>query len=252
MKKVNIKGKAANVYVYSDHNELYRAAADQVISRLVAKPDLLLGLATGSTPVPLYDILVEKNKEGIIDFANVNTYNLDEYYPIARKDPNSFVQFMHDNLFDKINLPAENIHIPNAEAPDADAEAIRYERELEKTGGVDIQVLGIGSDGHIGFNEPCDSYIYPTHQVTLTKETISDNSRFFDSEDEVPKHAITMGMGAIMRAKKCILIATGKNKAQAVKNALVDDASPNCPASILQFHRDVDFYLDEDAASLIF
>ena len=251
MKEYTVKGKPVRVYVCDSEDEIASQAADVVMYAIRRKPHLALGLATGSTPVPLYRKLAEKNRAGEISFAKVRTYNLDEYFPIDPASPLSFRGFMRDNLFSKIDLPEEAIHIPRGDAPDADGEAARYEAELDALGGVDIQILGIGSDGHIGFNEPADRFIYPTHATALTEQTRRDNARFFNALDEVPTHAITMGIGAIMRAKKCIFIATGKNKAPAVKSALLDDPSPACQASVLQFHPDTVFLLDRDAASLL-
>lgn len=251
MKQIQIPGKNFPIFVYDTYEEASLAAAEFVAAEIKKKPDFLLGLATGSTPVGLYRALIEKNKKGEIDFSKVKTYNLDEYYPISPRNEQSFLSFMKENLFDHINLKPENVHIPCGEAPDPNLEAEHYEKELLAIGGVDLQVLGIGSDGHIGFNEPDDAFILPTHLVTLTEQTISDNARFFPSKKDVPTHALTMGIGAIMRAKKCILIANGKNKARAIREALLENPSPANQASILQFHRDVTFFLDHDAASEI-
>ena len=249
MQKFSVPGKNIPVYVFDTYEEASLAAAKVVVEDMKKKPEYLLGLATGSTPVRLYKELIEKNRAGEIDFSRVRTYNLDEYYPIDPANEQSFLYFMKANLFDHVNLPPENIHIPCGSAPDAEKEAERYEKELLAIGGVDLQVLGIGSDGHVGFNEPGDEFILPTHKVTLTRQTILDNSRFFSSPDEVPKHALTMGIGAIMRAKKCILIANGKNKAKAVAGAILGNPTPQNQASILQFHPDVTFFLDRDAAA---
>jgi len=251
MKEIKFEGKPYSALVFDTEEEIGRYAAEIVTKKLCEKPDMLLGLATGSTPVPLYRELVKACMEGKVSFKNVRTYNLDEYFPIDTKSPLSFLGFMRENLFDHIDLPEQAIHIPNGEAADADVEAARYEKELFAAGGVDIQVLGIGSDGHIGFNEPGDAYIYETHATDLTQQTIVDNSRFFNDISEVPTRAITMGIGAIMRAKQCLFIATGKNKAQAVKDALTASATPACQASILQFHPNTVFLLDKEAASLL-
>ena len=251
MQRLTFPEKPFAVQVYDTYEEASLAAAEVVAAEMKKKPAFLLGLATGSTPVGLYRELIRRNQAGEIDFSQVKTYNLDEYYPIDPKNEQSFLYFMKANLFDHVNLPKENIHIPNGAAPDPNAEAQRYEEELLAIGGVDLQVLGIGSDGHIGFNEPAGEYVLPTHLVTLTQQTIDDNSRFFRSKEDVPTHALTMGVGAIMRAKKCILIANGKNKADAVYGAIVKDPSPQNQASALQFHRDVTFFLDRDAASKI-
>lgn len=251
MREYRLEGKPLRIYIFETESEMADWAAQDIAFAMKRKPHLALGLATGSTPVPLYRALAAKNKAGEISFAKARTYNLDEYFPIDPKSPLSFRGFMQENLFDHIDLPEDAIHIPAGDAPDADREAARYEKELADMGGVDVQVLGIGSDGHIGFNEPTDRFIYPTHRVELTRQTIEDNSRFFNSVDEVPTEAITMGVGAIMHAKKCLFLATGKNKAQAVYNAFVADPHPSCQASVLQFHQDAVILLDEGAASLL-
>ena len=251
MKELFFEGKGFFAYVFENEEEIADFACRIVTEEMKAKPDSLLGLATGSTPVPLYRRLIAANRRGEISFSRVKTYNLDEYYPIDPASSQSFFSFMRENLFDHIDLPEEAIHIPAGDAADADAEAKRYERELNLAGGMDLQVLGIGSDGHIGFNEPGDEFCYETHSTALTRETIRDNSRFFNDISEVPTRAITMGIGAIMKAKKCLLIATGKNKAQAVRDALIADPSPRCQASILQFHPHAVFLLDREAASLL-
>lgn len=251
MEEYKVPGKPLRVYLFDSEEEIADYAARIVLFAIKRKPHLALGLATGSTPVPLYRKLAEANRAGEISFARVRTYNLDEYWPIDPKSPLSFRGFMQDNLFDHIDLPAQAIHIPAGDAPDADQEAARYEAELDGVGGVDVQILGIGSDGHIGFNEPADRFIYPTHATALTEQTRRDNSRFFKSVDEVPTHAITMGVGTIMRAKKCVFIATGKNKAEAVRRAILADPAPDCQASALQFHPDTVFLLDRAAASLL-
>ena len=251
LEKYVVEGKPLKVLIFDTEEEIAQWAADVVVFAIRRKAHLALGLATGSTPVPLYRKLIEENRAGKVSFARVRTYNLDEYWPIDPKSPRSFRRFMEDNLFHAIDLPAASIHFPRGDAPDADAEAARYEAELDHVGGVDVQILGIGSDGHIGFNEPADRYIYPTHKTLLTEQTRRDNSRFFEKPEQVPTHAVTMGVGSILRAKKCLLLATGKNKAEAVPEALLEDPSPACQASALQFHPDTVFLLDRAAASLL-
>jgi len=251
MKEIFFEGKEYSALVFENEEQIAEYAARIVEEAMKQKPDFLLGLATGSTPVPLYRKLIEKNREGKISFQKVNTYNLDEYYPIDPKSPQSFLGFMRENLFDHIDLPEEAIHIPDGAAADGDREAARYERALVRAGGMDIQVLGIGLDGHIGFNEPGDAFIYPTHTTGLTEQTIQDNSRFFEDVSQVPTRAITMGIGAIMKAKMCLFIATGKNKAKAVRATLMEDPTPACQASVLQFHPNTVFLLDAEAASLL-
>ena len=239
------------VVICKTREEASKLAANMITAAVKKNPKLVLGLATGSTPVPLYRELIRLYKAGEISFRQVRTYNLDEYYPISPSSPQSFLGFMRENLFDHIDLPEEAIHIPAGDAPDPEAEARRYQAELDRTGGTDIQILGIGSDGHIGFNEPGDAFLYDTHVTTLTRQTILDNSRFFDDPSLVPTHALTMGIGGIMNARQCILIATGKNKAQAIHDALKRDPAPACQASVLQFHHNALFLLDEEAASLL-
>ena len=251
MREITIACNRRKALIFPNPEELAIYAAGIVADEMKKKPEFLLGLATGSTPVLMYRELARLNRAGVIDFSKVKTYNLDEYYPIDPKNPQSFIAFMKENLFDHVNLPAENIHIPCGNAPDADEEAKRYEKILLELGGVDLQVLGVGSDGHVGFNEPADIYELATHKVTLTEQTIKDNSRFFESVKDVPTHAITMGIRAIMQAKKCLFMATGKNKAKAVLGTLKEDPTPQCQASILQFHPDTVFLLDEEAASLL-
>jgi len=251
MRELFKEKKNISVFVFQNESEIARYAADMVTKEIKKKPDLCLGLATGSSPVPFYRELISEYKKGNVSFSRVRTYNLDEYYPIDPKCSQSFFGFMRENLFDHIDLPEDAIHIPKGNAPDGEEEARRYEQELRGNGGTDIQILGIGSDGHIGFNEPGEDFIYNTHVTALTKETLQDNSRFFDDISEVPEKAITMGIGGIMNARKCILIATGKNKAPAIQKALVCDPNPSCPASILQFHKDTVFLLDEEAAALL-
>ena len=251
MENYVIKGKPLKIYIFDGEEEMASYAADLVAFAIKRKPHLALGLATGSTPVPLYRKLIEKNQAGEISFAKIRTYNLDEYWPMDPTSPLSFRGFMRDNLFSGVDLPPESIHIPDGAAADPEAEAARYEEELTRLGGVDLQILGIGSDGHVGFNEPADRFVYPTHVTELTEQTRHDNARFFSSPDQVPTRALTMGVGDVMRAKKCILLATGKNKAPAIRDALLGDPAPACQASILQFHPDTVFLLDREAASLL-
>lgn len=248
MEEYTVENKTTRVLIFDTAEEIAEFAADAVTYAIRRKPHLALGLATGSSPVPLYRKLIEKHRAGEVSFARVKTYNLDEYWLMDPASPLSFRGFMRENLFDHIDLPEASVHIPAGDAPDGEAEAVRYEAELAELGGVDIQILGIGSDGHIGFNEPGERFVYGTHVTALTEQTRRDNARFFNSVDEVPTHAITMGAGDIMRAKKCLLIATGKNKAEAIRKALLEDPTPACQASILQFHPNAVFLLDREAA----
>lgn len=233
------------VLVYKDAETIARAAAAVFAGEITRKDGTVIGLATGSTPVPTYRELIRLNREGVIDFSKVISYNLDEYVGLQPDHPCSYRRFMDEQLFDHINIDKANTHVPDGIA----CNAAEYEQEIKDIGGVDLQLLGIGSDGHIGFNEPADEFVYPTNIVKLTDQTIDDNARFFNNRDEVPKTAISMGIGTIMSAKRIILIATGKNKARAIAAAINGPVAPSMPASILQMHQNVQFLLDEDAAS---
>ncbi len=235
------------LYVCKNYNEMSDKAADVVASVITLKPDCVLGLATGSTPVGMYKKLAELNKAGKIDFAGVKTYNLDEYYPIKPTDSQSYRYFMDKNLFDNINIDKANTHVLNGEASDTAAECAAYDKAIEAAGGIDIQVLGIGNNGHIGFNEPADELIAATHVQALTENTIEANSRFFNSADEVPKQALTMGMAPIMKAKRIIILISGKAKHAALKELLSGVITTKNPATVLNLHNDVTIVCDEDA-----
>lgn len=219
--------------------------------QVLAKPDSVLGLATGSTPLKPYGHMIKLYEAGAVDFSKVTTFNLDEYCKLDVNDVNSYHRFMHDNLFDHINIPEENINFLNGNAENLEEECKAYEERIKKSGGIDIQLLGIGSNGHIAFNEPSDSFQRWSHVVALKESTIKDNSRFFKSIEEVPTHAVTMGIGSIMQAKRILIIAIGENKAKAIKQLIDGNVTPQCPASVLQFHTDVTLMLDKGAASLL-
>lgn len=240
-----------NVLIYENDCQIGLAAGNYIGSQVIAKPDAVLGLATGSTPLKCYGAMIDLYKNGAVDFSRVTTFNLDEYCKLDVNDVNSYHHFMHENLFDEINIPEENINFLDGNAENIEKECTRYEEKIKACGGIDIQLLGIGSNGHIAFNEPSDTFPKSSHLVALKESTIKDNSRFFKSVDEVPTHAVTMGIGSIMQAKKILIIATGANKAEAVKQLVNDDVTPQCPASVLQFHKDVTLMLDKAAASLI-
>ena len=231
--------------------EAGKLAADIFEEIITANPECVLGLATGSTPLPLYRELIEREKAGKISFAKVRTANLDEYKGLSGDHPQSYRYFMNTNLFDHISIDKNNTIVPDGQVEDAEAMCAEYEKKIAALGGVDIQLLGIGHDGHIGFNEPCDEFPVNTHEVVLEEITREANKRFFDSIDEVPTAAYTMGIGTVMRARKVLLIATGKDKAEIVKKSFFGPVTPQVPASILQFHPDVTVIVDEDAASLI-
>ena len=238
-------------YVKKDAESIGKAIASLFTAQVLKKPDSVLGFATGSSPIPAYQAMIELYKQGVADYSGVTTYNLDEYCGLSHDHDQSYHYFMMHNLFDHINVPYDRIHVPNGLAADFDAEGKAYDAAIDAAGGIELQILGLGNNGHIGFNEPCDVYPQITHKVTLTASTIEANKRFFASADEVPKFAITMGIGTIMKARSIVLVATGKAKAAAVKAMIKDDPTPNCPASILQFHPSVTVFLDADAASML-
>ncbi len=235
------------IILCENYEEMSAKAANIFAAQLTLKPDSVLGLATGSTPVGMYKKLIEKNKAGEIDFSNVRTFNLDEYYPIKRDNSQSYFTFMNENLFSHINIDIKNTHVPNGETDNPEEECKNYEKMLNEVGGVDLQVLGIGQNGHIAFNEPDDALFSYTHITDLTKNTIEANSRFFESEKDVPTQAITMGMASIMSAKKIILLANGANKKDAVKELLNDKITTSVPATLLKLHPDVVLICDKDA-----
>ncbi len=227
--------------------ELSRIAADLVADVMREHPDCVLGLATGSTPVGLYRNLIDLCRAGEIDFSHVTTVNLDEYYPIAPENPQSYRYFMDQNLFDHVNIPKENTHVPDGTASDPVAACAAYEAYVRSLGGVDVQILGIGQNGHIGFNEPAETLEVGTHVTDLTESTIRANARFFDSIDEVPTRALTMGIGTILSAKKILILAFGAEKHEAVAKMLAGGLSTACPASMLNLHPDVTLLCDTAA-----
>ena len=237
------------VFVYKNEAEVGKAAGMIVASEILKKPDCILGLATGSTPIPTYQEMIRMNKEGILDFSRVRSFNLDEYIGLAPDHVCSYRRFMNEQLFDHINIDKANTHVPCGIGADHEADAKAYDAAVEAAGGIDLQILGIGHDGHIGFNEPGDEFVSGTNIVTLTDMTIDANTRFFEKREDVPRQAITLGNRNIMAAKRIILLATGKGKAKAIAQAIKGDITPKMPASLLQVHPNVQFLLDEDAAS---
>ncbi len=234
--------------VCENYDEVSKEAF-KVMKTVLDKGNPVLGLATGSSPVGLYKEMIRDHKENGTSYKNILTWNLDEYVGIPRTHEQSYWTFMHENLFNFIDIPEENIHVPVGESEDEEAECVKYEESM-KGHTVDIQVLGIGSDGHIAFNEPGTPFDSLTHLMDLTEQTRKDNARFFDNDiNQVPKRSITMGLASIMRAKKIIVIATGENKAEAVYGMLKGPKTTDCPASILQNHPDVTVLLDKAAAS---
>lgn len=236
--------------IAKDYEDMSRKAADVIAELVAKKPDCVLGLATGSTPEGLYAELVKDCEAGKISFRDVATYNLDEYRGLEHEHPQSYHYFMNKHLFSKVDIDMDATHVPDGSNPDADAACQEYEDAINACGGVDLQLLGLGHNGHIGFNEPAENFARTTNCVELTESTIKANSRLFDSIDEVPTEAYTMGIGTIMRAKKVLLVASGKDKAEIVKRAFFGEVTPCVPASVLQFHQNVVVIVDEDAASL--
>lgn len=239
------------IYRAKDYEDMSKKAANIIASQIVLKPDCVLGLATGSTPIGAYKNLVEKYEQGDLDFSQVTTVNLDEYKGLPRENDQSYYYFMHDNLFDHVNVKPENTHLPDGTKEDSDEECARYEELIRTLGGQDLQLLGLGHNGHIGFNEPDAIFEKATHCVDLQESTIEANKRFFASADDVPKQAYTMGIGTIMQAKRILVVVSGEDKADTVAKAFFGPVTPEVPASILQFHKDVILVADEAALSKV-
>ncbi|MBQ8802631.1 MAG: glucosamine-6-phosphate deaminase [Tyzzerella sp.] len=231
----------------ADYNEMSRIAANILAAQITLKPNSVLGLATGSSPIGMYKELIKKYEAGDIDFSDISTVNLDEYKGLTRDNDQSYYYFMNDNLFDHVNIDKERTNVPNGMAEDPEGECVRYEALIKELGGVDLQLLGIGRNGHIGFNEPSDSFDKATHLADLEESTIEANKRFFASIDDVPRQAFSMGIGTIMSAKKIVVVASGSDKADAVKKAFTGPVTPQVPGSILQFHPDVTVICDAEA-----
>ena len=239
------------IYVTEDYNAMSHRVASILAAQVMLKPDCVLGLATGSTPVGAYKQLVEWYKRGDLDFAQVRSINLDEYVGLAPTHDQSYRYFMQSNLFDHVNIVPDNTNVPNGLAENAAEECRRYNEVIHTLGPIDLQLLGMGHNGHIGFNEPADAFELETHVVDLTDTTIQANARFFASADEVPRQAMTMGIQTIMQAKKVLVAVSGKDKAEIVKKAFTGPVTPNVPASILQMHPDVILVGDKAALSLL-
>ena len=234
-----------------DYKEMSEMAADIIGAQVLLKPDAVLGLATGSTPIGTYEELVKRYESGRLDFRKIKTVNLDEYRGLTKDNDQSYYYFMHSHLFDHINIDKANTNVPDGMEPDAIKAGEDYENIISNFGGIDLQLLGLGNNGHIGFNEPCDEFIDKTHVVDLTQSTIEANKRFFASIDDVPKQAYTMGIGSIMRAKRVLMLVSGKGKAQIVKDAFFGPVTPKVPASILQLHNDFILICDAEALSCL-
>ena len=235
----------------SNYEKLSQQAAEEIISRIKKNPSLNLGLATGSTPTGLYKELIKDHKENNTSYKEINTFNLDEYIGIPKKDRNSYHYFMCENLFEHIDIPLEQTHIPDGTAKDLDEECRRYEQFIYEHGRIDLQILGIGQNGHIGFNEPGTPFDSRTHIIDLAESTRKANSRFFDSLEDVPKQAITMGIASIMNSKEIFLLVSGASKAEALARLMTGDVSEQFPASALKRHDNVTIFADKDAAALL-
>lgn len=240
-----------NIIVADTYEEMSRKAADIIAACLMEKPSCVLGLATGSTPIGLYADLVDDFESDKISFAQATTFNLDEYRGLDPQHEQSYRYFMQKHLFDHVDVDMARTHVPDGANSDANAACMSYEQAILKAGGIDLQLLGLGHNGHIGFNEPCEYFPNGTHVVKLTESTIQANSRLFDSADEVPREAYTMGIGTIMHASKILVVASGKDKAQIVHDAFLGPVIPQVPASMLQFHADVTVIVDREAGSLL-
>jgi len=239
------------VIVCESYAEMSRCAADLMAEVITSRPDCVLGLATGSTPVGMYDELVARYEKGELDFSRVRSVNLDEYYPISPDNAQSYRYFMNKNLFDRVNIDKANTAVPDGSAADPDAECLAYEQKIAALGQVDIQVLGIGQNGHIGFNEPAEALDPLTHRTDLTESTIKANARFFSEGEVMPTAALTMGIGTILRAKKIIILANGEAKADAIATLLSGKLTTACPASFLNLHDDVVVICDRAAMSRV-
>ncbi len=238
------------VHVYKDAETAGKAAGLLFAAQIIRKPASVLGFATGSTPLPAYQTLVNLYEAGVLDFSNIRTFNLDEYAGIDRSHSQSYYRFMFDNLFSKVNIPPESVRVPNPAATSLEAECAEYDAAIDAAGGIDLQILGIGNNGHIAFNEP-GSFPFGTHIVELTPSTIEANKRFFDSADDVPRKAISMGIGSIMKAREIVMLITGANKAPAAAAMINGPVDSACPASILQMHPNVTVLLDSAAAAML-
>ncbi len=239
------------IVVFDNLEEISKEAFKLVFEQIKKKKNTSLGLATGSSPIGLYKLMIEAYRKNKLDFSEVSTYNLDEYIGVPKENKNSYWYFMNENLFHHINIKEENCHIPNANSSNILEECLNYDKMIEEIGGVDIQILGIGRNGHIGFNEPGSSFKSKTWIVDLKRETIEDNARFFKNKSLVPTKAITMGISTIMSAKKIILLAYGEKKQEAIRKMTYGEITEKVPASVLQMHNNVTILVDKEAAKLI-
>lgn len=234
-----------------DYEQMSRVAANILSAQVIMKPKCVLGLATGSTPIGTYDQLIEWYKKGDIDFSEVTTINLDEYKGLSPENDQSYRYFMNTHLFDHVNIDKSKTYVPDGLEPDSEKACSKYNQIIQQYGGIDLQLLGLGNNGHIGFNEPGSAFEKETHCVSLTQSTIDANARFFSSMEEVPKEAYTMGIKTIMQAKKIVVVVSGLQKASIVKKAFFGPITPEVPASVLQLHNDVTIVGDEEALSAL-
>lgn len=239
------------IYIEDNYEAVSKKAALIVASQIILAPKSVLGLATGSTPLGMYKELVEMYKRDEVDFKEVTSFNLDEYYGLSQEHKSSYYMYMMENFFQHINIPKDKIHIPNGMAENIVKECLEYEEKIRIAGGIDLQILGIGVNGHIGFNEPGEKLNVTTHVVSLSETTINDNSRFFDNQEAVPKEALSVGIATIMKAKKIVLLANGSNKAEAMREMTSGFVNTQVPASILQTHSDIILIADREAGALI-
>ncbi|WP_163194321.1 glucosamine-6-phosphate deaminase [Clostridium thermarum] len=239
------------VIIAKNYAEMSKAAADIIRDLVNSKPNTVLGLATGSTPIGMYKQLIEYYREKSVDFSQVATFNLDEYLGLPGTHPQSYRYFMDNNFFNHINIKKHNTHVPSGIAQDIEAECLSYDKAIAEEGGIDLQVLGIGNNGHIGFNEPSDTLHVNTHVTRLKQDTIMANSRFFNSIEEVPTSAVTMGIGGIMKARQILLLASGPAKAEIISKLVNGKINTHIPASLIQVHPNVTVIIDEEAASLL-
>jgi len=236
-----------NILKFNSDEDFVQTGANLIASLLQSNPKAVLGLATGSSPVGVYAKLVEMHKNGLVSFSKATSFNLDEYIGLPVDHPQSYRSFMNEHLFNHIDIDLGKTHVPNGNAADMEAECLAYDKMLEENGPVDLQILGIGSNGHIGFNEPDANLSSKTHVVDLLEETLEANARFFDSLDDVPRQAITMGIGGILKARQIVLLVRGAGKAEAIRNAVEGPITTQCPASLLQSHPNVIVLVDEGA-----
>lgn len=240
-----------NIQVVQNYEQLSRIAAFMIATQVISKPASIIGTAPGYTTLGVYSSLADHYESGDLDFSKVQIFNLDEYWGLDRDHVQSHYNYIKTNIIDRINVPLDSFNIPNGAAIDVFQECKRYEKSIDKAGGIDLQLMGIGRNGHIGFNEPSDCFSPYTYLVKLSDTTREANAHFFRNIDEVPREAISMGIGTIMRARKIILVASGIEKAPAIREMIAKRITPSCPASILQFHPDVTILIDEAAASFL-